>query len=144
MAPGTNIGAASPVDSNGQDIPGTLGEKVKNDAIANISSIAEARGRNVAWAVSTVAEAKSYSASEAVSAGAVDGIAATIEDVLAFANGKQVTVAGGQSVTLETADAAVDELGMNPAQSFLHLLADPNIAFILFTLGFYGLLVLRG
>ena len=54
MSPGTNIGAASPVGSNGEDIPGTLGEKVKNDAIANITSIAETRGRPVDWAVSTV------------------------------------------------------------------------------------------
>ncbi len=59
MAPGTNIGAASPVDSSGEDIGGTLGEKIKNDAIANIRSIAETRGRNVDWAVSTVASAKS-------------------------------------------------------------------------------------
>ena len=102
MAPGTNIGAASPVDSSGQDIPGTEGEKVKNDAIANIRSIAEARGRNVDWAVSTVASAKSSPASEAVSLKAVDGIAATIDDVLAFANGRQVTLAGGRQVTLAT------------------------------------------
>ena len=94
MAPGTNIGAASPVDSNGEDIPGTLGEKVKNDAIANMTAIAEARGRPVDWAVSTVSEAKSYTASEAVAAGAVDGIAATIDEVLAQANGQEVTVAG--------------------------------------------------
>ena len=55
MAPGTNIGAASPVDSSGEDITGTLGEKVMNDAIANITAIAQARGRNVDWAVATVA-----------------------------------------------------------------------------------------
>ena len=62
MAPGTNIGAASPISSSGEDIGGTLGEKVKNDAIANITAIAQARGRPVDWAVSTVSEAKSYSA----------------------------------------------------------------------------------
>ena len=59
MAPGTNIGAASPVDSSGNDITGTEGEKVHDDAIANIRSIAQTRGRNVDWAVSTVASAKS-------------------------------------------------------------------------------------
>ena len=67
MAPGTNIGAASPIDSSGGDIPGTLGVKVRNDAIANITAIAQARGRNVDWAVSTVATAVSSPASEAVS-----------------------------------------------------------------------------
>ncbi len=139
MAPGTNIGAASPVDSSGQDISGTLGEKVRNDAIASIRAIAEARGRNVEWAVATVADAKSSPASEAVAAGAVDGIAASIADVLAFASGREVTVRG-QKITLQLAGASVDELGMNPGQAFLHLLSDPNIAFILFALGFYGLL----
>ncbi|HEY0444253.1 MAG TPA: ATP-dependent Clp protease proteolytic subunit, partial [Candidatus Limnocylindrales bacterium] len=73
MAPGTNIGAASPIGSDGQDIPGTLGQKVKNDAIAKIRSIAEERHRNVDWAVSTVDTAVSTAANEAVSIKAVDG-----------------------------------------------------------------------
>ena len=139
MAPGTNIGAASPVGSNGEDIEGTLGEKVKNDAIANMTSIAEARGRPVAWAVSTVDEAKSYTASEAVAAGAVDGIAATLDEVLRQANGQQVNV-NGTTRTLDVAGAGVEEMGMNPLQGLLHLLSDPNIAFVLFTIGLYGLL----
>ncbi len=139
MEPGTNIGAASPVGSQGEDIPGTLGDKVKNDAIANITSIARARGRPIEWAVSTVKEAKSYSASEAIAAGAADGMAATIDEVIAQADGKTVDVAGGP-VTLDLAGARVEELGMNPFQGLMHLLSDPNIAFILFTVGFYGLL----
>jgi membrane-bound serine protease (ClpP class) len=139
MAPGTTIGAASPVDSSGNDITGTEGDKVRNTAIQFITSIAQTRHRNVDWAVSTVDKARSSAAAEAVQLGAVDGIAATTADVLAFANGRQVTVRG-QTVTLELADASVNELGMNPFQSFLHLLSDPNIAFILFTIGFYGLL----
>jgi membrane-bound serine protease (ClpP class) len=140
MAPGTNIGAATPVSGSGEDIEGALGEKVLNDAIANITSIAEARGRPVDWAVSTVREARSYSASEAVAAGAVDGIAATIEGVLAAADGRTVTLGDGSTVTLATADATPVEMPMNPFQAFLHLLSDPNIAFILFTVGFYGLI----
>ncbi len=140
MAPGTNIGAASPVSSSGEDIGGTLGTKVLNDAIANITAIAEARGRPVAWAVSTVAEAKSYSAAQAAAAGAVDGTAATITEVLAAADGRTVTLAGGRAVTLATAGAVPVEMPMNPFQAFLHLLSDPNVAFILFTIGFYGLI----
>jgi membrane-bound serine protease (ClpP class) len=139
MAPGTNIGAASPVGAQGEDIPGTLGDKVKNDAIKNITAIAEARGRPVDWAVSTVEEAASYSASEAVAAGAVDGMAATIEAVLEAADGQTVEIASGP-LTLELTGATIEELGMNPFQGLLHLLSDPNIAFILFTIGFYGLL----
>lgn len=138
MAPGTNIGAASPVGGQGEDIGGTLGEKVRNDAIANITAIAEARGRPVAWAVATVAEAKSSPASVAVSVGAVDGIADTIEDVLRQATGRTLTV-GGAERTLDLVGSSTDELGMNPFQAFLHLLSDPNIAFLLFTVGFYGL-----
>jgi membrane-bound serine protease (ClpP class) len=140
MAPGTNIGAASPVDSNGQDIPGTLGQKVKNDAIANISAIAKARGRNVDWAVSTVSDAKSYAAEDALAAHAIDGMAGTIDELIAFANGRTVTLAGGRQVTLALTGATVDQEPMGPVQSFFRLLGDPNIAFILFTLGFYGLL----
>jgi membrane-bound serine protease (ClpP class) len=139
MAPGTNIGAASPVGSQGEDIGGTLGEKVMNDAVASITAIAEARGRNVAWAVSTVKEAKSYTATEAVAAGAVDGIAASLDQVLAAADGREFDI-GGTMVKLALKGATTEEVPMNPLQGLLHLLADPNIAFILFTVGFYGLL----
>ena len=139
MAPGTNIGAASPIDSSGNDIGGTLGVKVLNDAVAKMRSIAELRGRNEAWAVSTVTDARSSPAQEAVALGAVDGMAATLDEVLAAAQGKPVTVKGTTS-TLDLAGAPLSDNPMNPAQSLFHLLADPNIAFILFTVGFYGLI----
>lgn len=140
MAPGTNIGAATPVSGSGEDIEGDLGEKVLNDAIASITAIAEARDRPVEWAVSTVREAKSYTAAEAVAAGAVDGIAATIEEVLAAADGRTVALTASTEVTLATAAATPVDVPMNPFQAFLHLLSDPNIAFLLFTIGFYGLI----
>jgi membrane-bound serine protease (ClpP class) len=139
MAPGTNIGAATPVGGGGADIEGDLGKKVLNDAVASIRSIAETRGRNADWAEATVRDARSSSATEALEVGAVDGIAGSIAEVLAFADGRSVTVRG-VPVTIETSNAVPLELGMNPAQELLHLLSDPNIAFILFTLGFYGLL----
>jgi membrane-bound serine protease (ClpP class) len=139
MAPGTSIGAASPISGDGTDIPGTLGDKVKNDAIAKITSIAQARGRNVEWAVSTVRDARSSPAEEAVKERAVDGIAATLEEVLAFANGRTVTVAG-QQVTLDLEGATTSELGMNPFLALFRFLADPTIVGILFTLGSTGLI----
>jgi membrane-bound serine protease (ClpP class) len=139
MASGTNIGAASPVSGSGEDIEGTLGQKVLNDAVANIRSIAEVRGRNVDWAEETVRDARSSAASEAVTVGAVDGLADTIEAVIAFADGRTVTVGGVERI-LDLAGATPDELPMNPFQEILHLLSDPNISFILFTIGFYGLL----
>ena len=138
MAPATNIGAATPISGDGSDIPDALGKKVMNDTIATITSIAEERDRPVEWAVSTVVEAESYTVDEALAAGAVDIKAQSIEDLLEQADGMTVNVAG-EEVVLETSGAAIDELGMNPFQSFLHLLSDPNIAFILFTLGFYGI-----
>ena len=125
MAPGTSIGAASPVGGQGQDITGTEGDKVRNDAIAKITSIAEARHRNVDWAVSAVRDARSSPVSEAVKLGVVDGMAATLDEVLAFANGRQVEVAG-QTITLDLNDASPIELGMNPFQQFIRLLSDPT------------------
>jgi membrane-bound serine protease (ClpP class) len=139
MAPGTNIGAASPVGGQGEDIAGTLGEKIKNDAIALISSISEARGRPVATAVETVKTAASFTAQQAIDLGLVDGSAADLPGLLAAIDGRTVMVAS-QPVTLATADATISEATLNPFEGFLHLLADPNIAFILFTVGFYGLL----
>ncbi|HEU4918256.1 MAG TPA: nodulation protein NfeD [Candidatus Limnocylindrales bacterium] len=139
MAPGTNIGAASPVLAGGGDIPETLRDKVFNDTVAKARSIAEERGRNVEWAVSTVEEAVSSAASEAVEIGAVDGIAASLDEVLAFADGREVTI-DGTPVTLDVAGKPTDQLDMNPFQAFLHLLSDPNIAALLFSVGSLGLI----
>jgi membrane-bound serine protease (ClpP class) len=139
MAPGTNIGAATPVGAQGEDIEGDMGNKVMEDTIATVTAIAEARGRPVDWAVDTVRNARSDTVDEAIAAGAVDIKAATLDDLLVQADGRTVDVLG-EPWTLQTAGAPTAEAPMNPLQAFLHLLADPNIAFILFTLGFYGLL----
>jgi membrane-bound serine protease (ClpP class) len=139
MAPGTRIGAASPIDGSGQDIPGTLGVKVKNDAIAWMTSIAQTRHRPVDWAAATVATARSSSAEEAVSLGAADGIASTIDQVVAAANGRTVQV-GGQDVVLDLTGAPIEQATTNPLGGILRLLVDPNIAFLLFTVGALALL----
>jgi membrane-bound serine protease (ClpP class) len=139
MAPATTIGAASPVGSGGEDIPGTLGDKVRNDAIAKIRSIAEVRGRNAEWAESTVRNAVAVDAAEAAEVGAVDGVAGSLDEAVAFADGREVEVRG-ESVTLELAGLPTRNLDMNPFQAFLHLLSDPNIAALLFSVGSLGLL----
>ena len=139
MAPGTSIGAASPISGEGTDIEGTLGKKVLNDAIAKITSIAQERGRNVDWAVSTVRDARSSPVSEAVSLGAVDGEAATIDEVIGFANGKTVKTAAGQ-IVLDLNGATLTEQTMNPFLAFIRLLADPTIVALLFSTGSIGLL----
>ena len=140
MAPATTIGAASPVSGTGEEIPETERRKIM-EAVTNMAqSLAERRGRPVEWAVSTVEDAAAYSAEEAVAAGAVDGIASSIEDVLAFANGKTVEVRGSERI-LDLAGATVREQTMNPLLSLIRLISDPTIAFLLFTLGSTGLLV---
>jgi membrane-bound serine protease (ClpP class) len=139
MAPGTRIGAASPISSDGSDIGGTLGTKVLNDAIANITEIATLRHRNVDWAISAVRDARSSPATEAVQLGVVDGSATTLDDVLAFANGKTVDV-GGQPRMLDLTGATVTEVGMNPLLAFIRILSDPTIAALLFTAGSAGII----
>ena len=139
MAPATTIGAASPVGSGGEDIPGTEGEKVMNTAIKMITSIADARHRPVEWAVSTVQDAQAYTVTEAIKAGAVDGQAATLDELLAMASGKTITTAAGE-VTLALTGATTSESVMSPFLAFIRLLSDPTIAFLLFSTGSAGLL----
>ena len=139
MAPGTRIGAASPIDGSGNDIPGVLGEKVRNDTIAWVTSIAEVRHRPVDWAAATVSAARSSSAVEAVKLGAVDGIASTIDDVVAAATGRTVQVAG-RDVVLDLAGAPIEAATSNPLAGILRLLVDPNVAFLLFTVGALAIL----
>jgi membrane-bound serine protease (ClpP class) len=139
MAPGSNIGAATPITGEGQDIEGALGEKVMQDTQALLRSIAEQRNRNIEWALTTVTEAKAYTAPEALEAGGIDGIAGSVGEAIAFADGRTINV-NGQDRTLALVGASTTDLPMNPLQALLHLLSDPNIAFILFTVGFYGLI----
>jgi membrane-bound serine protease (ClpP class) len=104
-----------------------------------LRSATDARNRNYDFALTTVTESKSYTASEWLAAGGIDGLAASPADAINFANGRTVTV-GGQPVVINLLDAQQVDLSMYPLQGLLHLVSDPNVAFILFTLGFYGLL----
>ncbi len=139
MAPGANIGAATPVDSSGQNIGSDLQAKILQDTEALLRNIAAARNRNYDWALTTVTDAKAYTAEEALAGGGIDALADSPEAAMGVANGRTVTV-NGQPVTLNLTGATLQELDMNPLQGFLHLLSDPNIAFVLFTVGFYGLI----
>lgn len=138
MAPGTNIGAATPISGSGEDIPEDLNAKILQDTQALLESIAAERNRNVEWALKTVTDAESYTSDEAVAAGGVDGEVASVADAISFANGRTINI-NGQPVQLDLSGATTVDLPMNPLQSLLHLISDPNIAFILLTLGFYGL-----
>src|SRR5438309_1851798 len=139
MAPATNIGAAHPVDSSGADIQGDLRLKAENDAVAHIVNIAKARGRNEQWAEDAVRKSVSARVDEALSLKVVDLQADDVADLVAKIDGRTVTTASG-SARLQTKAAPIDEDGLNPFESFLHLIVDPQIAVLLFTLGTYGLI----
>jgi membrane-bound serine protease (ClpP class) len=140
MAPGTNIGAATPVAGGGQDLPETLANKVTNDAAALIRAIAEERGRNAESLEETVRKAASFSASEAVDLNVVDFIATDLQDLLAQLDGKVASTPVGPR-TLSTQNIEVVSVGMSLLERFLMLLADPNISFILLSLGGLGIAV---
>jgi membrane-bound serine protease (ClpP class) len=139
MAPATNIGAAHPVDSSGGDIQGDLRLKAENDAVAQITKIAKARGRNEQWAEDAVRKSVSIRDDQAVTLHVIDLVARDMPDLLAQVDGRTVQV-GNQSVQLATKAAAIDEDGMNPFETFLHFVVDPQISLLLFTIGTYGLI----
>lgn len=146
MAPNTNIGAASVVGSGGEELPETLAAKVTNDAVARIRQLADEHDRNADWAEAAVREAASIGAAEAASMEppVVDLVAGDIPALLAAIDGGERTdgrafaFAGEPLPTLS--GLPLRDLDMNIGQRFLHVLSDPNIAFILFTIGFYGIL----
>jgi len=146
MAPNTNIGAASVVGSGGEDLPETLAAKVTNDAVARIRQLANDHDRNADWAESAVREAASIGAADAVAmeppvadliAGDVPALLAAV-DAGERADGRPYTFNGEPLPTLS--GLVLRDIEMNVGQQFLHVLSDPNIAFILFTIGFYGII----
>ncbi len=139
MAPSTNIGAAHPVDGSGGTIEGDLRAKVENDAAAQIINIARARGHNAQWAEDAVRKSVSIGAEEAVSLKVVDLMATDVRDLVDRVDGRQVTTSRG-AVTLATKGAALEESGPNPLETLLHLIVDPQVAVLLFTIGTYGII----
>src|SRR5437867_398249 len=139
MAPSTNIGAAHPVDSNGGDIQGDLRLKAENDAVDHIVNIAKARGRNEQWAEDAVRKSVSARSDDAVTLKIVDLQANDVADLLAKIDGRTVKTATGDA-RLATKGAPLIDDGLNPIEAILHLVVDPQIAVLLFTLGTYGLI----
>ncbi len=139
MAPATNIGAAHPVDASGGNIQGDLRLKAENDAVAQITKIAKARGRNEQWAEDAVRKSVSIRDDEAVKIGVIDVVAVDVPELLAKIDGRDV-VLPQRTVTLRTRGVPIEEDPRNPLEIFLHLITDPQIAVLLFTLGTYGLI----
>jgi len=139
MAPGTNLGAATPVSMGGGQMDSTMAHKVTNDAEAYIRSLAKLRGRNESWAARAVREAVSLPAEDAVREHVVNFIANGRADLLAKMDGMSVAVAGDSSHVVRTAGAVIQEYPMSWRYRVLSLLNNPTVAYMLLMLGFYGL-----
>ena len=140
MAPGTNIGAASPVGAGGAELPETIRSKAMEDAAALMRDIATERGRNVEKLEATVLEATAYSSQEAVEFNVVDFIAEDVDDLLQQLDGMTAATPTGPR-TLSTDGLDVRRLGMSFLERFLLVLSDPNISFILLSIGGLGIMV---
>jgi len=146
MAPGTNLGAATPVslmptpmitDSNTSS-PSALEKKVINDAMAYIKSLAELNERNISWALEAVEEAKSISAKDALSYGVIDLIAENTNELLSKLEGRSVRISG-KSITLRTEGAVIYTFEADWKTRFLSIITNPNIAYMLLLIAIYGI-----
>jgi len=138
MAPGTNIGSASPVQMMGAGMDSTMAHKVLNDAAAYISSIAAEKGRDVETARAFVTEALNITAEEALQRGVIEFVVPSVAALLDSLQGRTIVLADTEQ-TLETADAKLVYHQMSARQKFLKILADPNVAYLLMLLGIYGI-----
>jgi membrane-bound serine protease (ClpP class) len=139
MAPGTNTGAAHPVGGSGEEIEGTMGDKVEEDAAATIRSLASRNGRNAELAEAAVLESKSFTADEALENDLIDLVVGDLPTLLREIDGLDVSQEGDEARILRTAGAEITSLEMSGFQRFLSAIAHPNIAYILMTLGGLGL-----
>jgi membrane-bound serine protease (ClpP class) len=161
MAPGTNLGAATPIEIGG--LPGlpqprreepskdekgsnrtqpqsTAQRKAINDVVALLRSLAQLRGRNAEFAEKAVSDAATMTAAEAVKAGVVDVMAVSVDDLLRQIDGRKVS-AGGAERTLATLGVKAEVIEPDLRTRLLSVISDPNIAFILLMVGFYGLIL---
>lgn len=155
MAPGTNLGAATPVQMGGISLPNPSENSQKtpnepaseeaskrkaiNDAVAYIQGLAQLHNRNADWAEKAVKEAASLPANEALKLNVIDVIADNLRDLLQQVDGKQV-ILNGQTINLKTADANIVQLAPDWRSELLSVITNPNIAYILLLIGVYGLI----
>jgi len=135
MAPGTNTGAAHPVQLGGGKIDDVMKEKIENDSAALMRSVASKRGRNVEIAESAVRQSKSFTDQEALNDKLIDYIAPTAEDLFKQMQGKPVRRFNGASIKLDLAGKAMLPFEMTLKQRILNFIMDPNIAFVLLAIG---------
>ncbi|MGD9142646.1 MAG: nodulation protein NfeD [Dehalococcoidia bacterium] len=143
MAPNTAIGAAHPVsigEEGEQQVSETMEEKIVNDAVAYIRSLAEGQGRNVEWAEKAVRESASITEREALDLNVIDMIAPDLETLVDQLDGWQVTMLNGEVRTINTQEAIVNDVPMTTIESFLYAIADPNIAYLLLSIATLGIM----
>jgi membrane-bound serine protease (ClpP class) len=138
MAPNTTIGAAHPVGAAGEDIEGTLGDKVTNEAAEYIKGIAELRGRNADWAEDAVRRSIAANENEALELDVIDIVATDLDDLLEQADGRTVRPIGGETV-VHTQGVPIVYNDMSLIENFLSIMSNPDIAFILLSLGMLGI-----
>jgi len=140
MGPSTNIGAAHPVNLGGeQEVSEDLMEKVTNDSVSYIKNLAQSSGRNEEWAEEAVRNSVSITAEEAFGLGVVDYMAEDLEDLMVKID-NQTVVKLGRTYTLKSAGIIPEEIRMNFITRFLHIISNPNIAYILLSLGTLGII----
>ena len=135
MAPGTNIGAAHPVGAGGKDIGGTMSEKITNDMVAQVKSIAEKRGRNVQWVEKAVRESVSVTETEALRTNVIDIVAKNLDDLIRQINGRKIENKG----VLKLDHPKITIIEENLRTKVLKIISDPNVAYILMMIGLAGL-----
>jgi len=135
MAPGTNIGAAHPVGAGGKDIGGKMSEKVTNDMVAHVKSIAQKRGRNVQWVEKAVRESVSVTETEALKANVIDIVAKDLDDLIRQINGRKIENKG--VLKLDNPKKTMIEESFRT--KVLKIISDPNVAYILMMIGLAGL-----
>ncbi len=141
MAPGTNTGAAHPVSITGSDIEKTMREKITNDAVSYIKTLAKNHQRPEEMAEKAVSESRSYTAEECLKNGLIDLIAFDVKQLTNQLQGKTISLAGGNKVVLDLHDEKIVPLEMSERQKFLRTITNPNLAYFLLIFGLIGLFI---
>ncbi len=140
MTPGTTIGAAHPVAAGGEEIPEEQMKKITEFSAKWMKAIAQERGRNIEEAQLAVTESKSFTDVDALNCDLIDLRADNLKDLISQINGWKVTLANGMEVSIDTTGYEITRNGMSFVERFLHAISDPNIAYILLSLGTIGII----
>ena len=138
MAPGTNIGAAHPVQATGEKMEEAMKEKVVQDMLAFVRSIAKEKGRNPNVLERMVKESISLTPDEALKDGIIDLIASSRQELMEKLNGRKVKK-HGKEITIKTLGVPVVEVEESLRESFLKVITNPTVAYLLLLIGFYGI-----